>query len=78
MPRKYRPFWHRFNEYDQEYIVKQSGLVVRKFIKKYRQPDWCNYYEALSDILGCWSLMGGLIHCESDCCDCDHNKERGN
>lgn len=26
--------------------------------KHYRQPTWCNYHEALSGMMGCWSLVG--------------------
>ena len=74
--RKYRPFWHRFNKYDQAYIIDHSDLTIGQFMKKYRQPPWCNYYQALGGWLGCWSLMDCLIHCEDDCCDCDCNEER--
>jgi hypothetical protein len=27
------------------------------FLKKYRQPSWCNYPEAMTGMMGCWSLM---------------------
>lgn len=75
--RKYRPFWHRFNKYDQEHILNHGGLTVGEFMKKYRQPPWCNYPEALSGKWGCWSLIVfHYIHCEDDCCDCDCNIER--
>ena len=23
----------------------------------FKQPDWCEYYEALNGNMGCWSLM---------------------
>lgn len=77
--KKYRPFWHRLNKYNQEYILNQfahSRMTYKKFMKKYRQPDWCNYYEAIHGIWGCCSLMGSLIHCEDDCCECSENRER--
>ncbi len=76
--KKYRPFWHRFNKYDQNHIINHSGLTIKQFMKKYRQPDWCNYYEALGGVLGCWSLMDCIIHCKDDCHDCDLiKKEKG-
>ena len=77
--KKYRPFFHRFNKYDQEHILEQGAfnkMTYKQFMKKYRQPSWCGYPEALCGIMGCWSLMDCLIHCEDDCCSCDENKER--
>lgn len=24
---------------------------------EYKQPDWCNYPDALNGVMGCWSLI---------------------
>lgn len=79
--KKYKPFWHRLSKYDQEYILNKlvhSKVTYKQFMKRYRQPDWCGYPEALCGLMGCWGLMGGSIHREDDCCNCDCNEERIN
>lgn len=43
--------------------------------KRYRQPDWCIYENALDGPFGCWSLCDGLVTSEDFCkgCEC-HEK----
>ena len=52
-------------------------------MKNYKQPDWCNYEEALSWMMGCWSLCDinkdgtrtkiSTEFCKN--CDCFNNKK---
>ena len=39
------------------------------------QPKWCNYPDATTPTLGCWSLLDGLVKDESYCKDCDRYKQ---
>lgn len=52
--------------------VLNSDMTLYEFIKKYKQPEWCKYPEALLGILGCWSLFPNPENiCESFCEHCD-------
>ena len=51
-----KKYWHELENKEVEKIMK-SNIKVGEFLNKYKQPDWCNYHEALSGIIGCWSLM---------------------
>ena len=72
-PKKLKPLFHRistkrFKEFEKE------GRTWGWLMKKYRQPDWCTYYEALGGIGGCWSLtLQGKkrIRKKADCGNCD-------
>lgn len=57
---------------DKKYFHEASQQEVNTLLdtqwadigKKYKQPEWCGYPEALSGVMGCWSLCditeGGL------------------
>ena len=65
-------YWHEIPQAEQEKIIEESGLTVAQFLEKYKQPDWCEYPEALAGQMGCWSLiLSRSIHCKADCGDCD-------
>lgn len=64
----------------QEKILR-SKMLVGAFLKKYSQPDWCNYPEALAGMMGCWSLtLPGKIRAFKDCkgCECRSGRRRSN
>jgi hypothetical protein len=42
--------------------------------KEYKQPDWCDYPEALDGIMGCWSLTGRKVKKQSYCIGCPEYK----
>ena len=49
-----KQYWHELSQAD---IDKLIGKVTNQFIMdNYKQPDWCTYPEALSGLMGCWSL----------------------
>ena len=54
---KNKPFWHRLTKKEHGKIMS-SGITVAEVLEKYRQPTWCNYHEAISGMMGCWSLYG--------------------
>lgn len=70
--------WHTLSSEEQERIVTGGGMTIKQFMQKYRQPRWCQYPEALSGEMGCWSLVSRRIHGEDDCKGCDmYYKEAG-
>lgn len=56
-------YWH---EISQEEIDKlfEDKATVGFVLENYKQPDWCHYPEALSGIMGCWSLMDKNLRTE--------------
>lgn len=63
--------WHLIPKEEQERVLK-SGIKVGTFMATYAQPDWCQYPEALSGQMGCWSLMTpDAIRKRGDCTECD-------
>lgn len=38
--------------------LTRKGITWQEVIDRYKQPDWCNYPEALAGAMGCWSLIG--------------------
>ena len=58
-----KKYFHELKQKEVEQLIKDkrtNAYVVQNF----KQPDWCNYPEALNGIMGCWSLCdsskGGL------------------
>lgn len=50
-----KAYWHELSQKRIEKIIK-DGITVKECLKQYKQPDWCNYPDALAGIMGCWSL----------------------
>ena len=71
-PIKDKPFFHEVTDQEWE-KMKDDGRNVGWLMKNYRQPDWCNYHEALSGHMGCWSLMDRSVkdkdYCKEGKCD---------
>jgi hypothetical protein len=65
-------YWHELPKAEQDKIVETSGMKMGQFLKRYKQPDWCEYPEALAGQMGCWSLiLSRSIHGIKDCGKCD-------
>ena len=50
-----RSYFHEISQEEVDQLItdkKSVGYVM----EKYKKPDWCNYPEALSMTMGCWSL----------------------
>lgn len=47
-----------FHELDKSEILNlvENKTTWDDIVEKYRQPDWCNYPNALNGFVGCWSL----------------------
>jgi len=53
-----KKYWHELSDEEYQREVVDGNLTVKETMKKYEQPDWCNYSDALEGVFGCWSLMG--------------------
>lgn len=63
--------WHRVPK-DEQVAILKSKMTVGEFMKRYEQPAWCNYPDALEGTMGCWSLMiAGEIKSRASCKGCD-------
>jgi len=67
-------YWHELSREEQERIIDE-GITIGELMRKYKQPKWCTYTDALQGQMGCWSLVWGDIHSEEDCKGCDCYKE---
>jgi len=67
-------YWHELPLGAQR-ALQHSHMKYGKFLKTYRQPDWCEYPEALAGGMGCWSLtIPGRIRRPEDCRKCEVKK----
>ena len=48
-------YFHELNESEIDSLFADKK-TVGYIMENYKQPDWCNYTEALSMAMGCWSL----------------------
>lgn len=55
MPKDKRQLYHKLTKNQLTKLI-QSGISILELLKKYRQPAWCSYPDALSQMMGCWSL----------------------
>ena len=48
-----------FHELHQDKIDEliENKATIFQIKQMFKQPDWCNYPNALDGFLGCWSLM---------------------
>lgn len=52
--KKKLPYWHEAPQEEIDKYIKEGKIAYYVF-SLYRQPEWCDYPDALS-LLGCWSL----------------------
>ena len=74
-------YWHELPQEEVDKILA-SKITIGELLEKYKQPDWCNYPDALDGNMGCWSLMdnhkGGIRsriskdYCKD--CECFNDK----
>jgi hypothetical protein len=71
-------YFHKLTEEEFDELVKQK-MTWEEVAKKYQQPKWCDYPDAVCGPMGCWSLMMFLVKNKKYCRDCDcFNKRRPN
>lgn len=76
-----KKYFHELTQDEIDTLIADEK-TVGYIIANYKQPDWCNYPEALSMSMGCWSLCDlskdGLrtkisrVYCKT--CDCYESK----
>ena len=69
-------YFHELEQTEIDTLISDKK-TVGYIMKNYKQPEWCNCPEALSMIMGCWSLCdlskdGLRTKISKDFCkDCD-------
>ena len=63
-------YFHELTEAEFNEIVKEN-ITWEECAKRYPQPKWCNYPDAVCGVMGCWSLMGFMVTNEDYCKNCD-------
>lgn len=48
-------YFHELEQTEIDILIADKK-TVGYIMENYKQPDWCNYPEALSMAMGCWSL----------------------
>ncbi len=51
--------------------MEAAGATWMDVKRKYRQPSWCDYPDALGGGAGCWSLIGRKVTGKNYCRNCD-------
>lgn len=51
-----KKYFHELSQEEIEQLVSEKKTVAY-VVDTYKQPDWCDYPEALNGDMGCWSLM---------------------
>lgn len=71
-----RPYFHEVvpGGFDQ-LKLEHPRWTIGDVIARLAQPEWCGYPEAVGGIMGCWSLIGGYVKCESYCHNCDEHRQ---
>ena len=64
-----KPF-HGLIEAEFKEICK-GKMTWAECAKRYPQPKWCGYPDAVCGVMGCWSLMSFMVTDESCCKNCD-------
>lgn len=63
-------YWHKLTDEEIQFLIKKNPKW--KWFKKYiKQPDWCDYPDALKGLMGCWSLVFTKDRNKKKCSDCD-------
>lgn len=68
-----KPF-HELTKTKFAEICKEK-ITWEECSRRYPQPSWCAYPEAICGIMGCWSLMDFMVTGRDYCKKCDCYKE---
>ena len=52
-------YWHKLRDSTIKKAIKNK-MTVGEVMRRYKQPDWCGYPNALEGAMGCWSLVDAL------------------
>ena len=63
-------YFHKLTRKEFKKLCKEK-LTWEDCAKRYPQPVWCHYPDALRGVMGCWSLVGFMVTDEDYCKNCD-------
>jgi len=67
-------YWHKLTDEERQEVY-DSNPNIFDFMNEFKQPDWCNYPEALTPLFGCSSLnKKDTKVCKETCQGCDEYK----
>lgn len=49
-------YWHELTDEEVNQLFERK-ITIGDLMENYKQPDWCDYTDALAGQMGCWSLM---------------------
>lgn len=64
------PLFHEVSG-DEFHKLVDGGWTWRDIEENYRQPDWCQYPDALQGVMGCLSLVNLRIKSVRQCAACE-------
>lgn len=67
-------YFHELTKEEFKTIV-EGKITYEQLAKKYPQPKWCNYPDATSGPMGCWSLMSHKVIGREFCKNCECSKD---
>ena len=67
-------YFHKLTAEEFKVIVDKK-ITYGQLAIDYPQPKWCNYPEATSGSMGCWSLMAHMVKNRKFCVNCDCSKD---
>ena len=71
-----RPYFHEAVPGGFDTLREQHPRwTIQTVIDTYASPEWCRYPDAVGGIMGCWSLIGGLVTGEDYCRSCDCHRD---
>ena len=63
-------FFHQLSKDEFKEILKEK-ITWGECAKRYPQPKWCSYPQAVQGLMGCGSLMDFLVTGRNYCKTCD-------
>jgi hypothetical protein len=72
MKKLFVKYFHELTEPEFEELCKiHPHWTYSELEKRYPQPPWCNYPEAIMGLMGCWSLIGFMVKDKKYCSKCE-------
>lgn len=65
-------YFHELTEAEFKAIVESKQYTWKQLAKDYPQPEWCQYPDATSGVMGCWSLMSHMVTGKEYCKGCEY------
>lgn len=68
--------WHTLADSTIKKLIKKH-TTWGEIMKRYKQPNWCSYPDAIEGVMGCWSLIGASrdVISKEYCAKCDCFRE---